>query len=259
MTRALRLAVLTSLSLITVAGCDLQSALDGITPSQTLVNVSVTHHGTPTAAGFPDHGGEGETRRFDSDEGWTILLTSAYVVTTQLSLERCDTTDMNIESYWGAVAEDIRGADLELHTVGGIELADASLCRLKVRYAPYTSTNGARSAGPADIDGATVFFAGGASRGDEVVPFTVRSTATIDVDLDLSQLDGGRPVIVSGKEDFPVELDVSKTYDRLFDGIDFSAFADEAELDATLTRQVEALLAMETRVGLGGVSSAVDP
>ena len=45
------------------------------------------------------------------------------------------------------------------------------------------------------------------------------------------QRDGNRPVRVTGDEDFPVELTLAKTYDRLFDGIDFGA-ADEADLIA---------------------------
>ncbi len=257
MTAASRLVPLLFLGAVAVAGCDLAGALDDLRSSSTLVNVSVTHHGTPTAAGFPDHGSGGEVRQFVTDEGWTILLTRAYVVTSELALQRCDAIDMPIDSYRGAVAEDIIAADLELHTVGGTEVEHAYLCGLRVKYAPYTSTNDARVAGPADIDGATVFFAGAARKGEADLAFTARSIETIDVELDLSELDSGGPVVVSGDEHFPIELNVSKTYDRFFDGIDFSSFASGAEIDQALTRQVEALLAMETRVGLGGV--AIDP
>lgn len=254
MTPPSRLASVLFLGSITATGCDLTGALDDLQSSSTLVNVSVTHHGTPTDAGFPDHGGDGEVREFITDEGWAILLSRAYVVTSQVSLQRCDATDMAVESYRGAIAEDITATDLEPHIVGGIDVERTSLCGLHVTYAPYTTGNDASVAGPEDIHGATIFFAGAATKGDVRVPFTVRSTETIGVDLDVSRLDEGGPVVLSGQEDFPVEFDVSKTYDRFFDGVDFASFAGATEVDLALTQQVEALLAIETRVGLGGVS-----
>ena len=58
--------------------------------------------------------------------------------------------------------------------------------------------------------------------------------APIVVDVDLSQVDDGAPLRISGGEDFPVELVLSKTYGRLFDAVDFNVgppFAHGVEQD----------------------------
>jgi hypothetical protein len=119
---------------------------------------------------------------------------------------------------------------------------------MNVHYGPYPL--GASSDGlDPRIVGATFLIEGAAVRGDLVIPFEIRSEASIDVELDMSTIDAGRPLFVDGGEDFPIELALSKTYDRLFDGVDFeTATADD------LVEQVGAVLALESRVGLDTVA-----
>jgi hypothetical protein len=99
-----------------------------------------------------------------------------------------------------------------------------------------------------DVTGATVYLRGAARMGDgESVQFELRASGDLDVDLDLSDLEGdGNPMTVDRQEDFPRELTVSKTYDRFFDGVDFATFDPEA-LEAELLDILEA----ETRISDG--------
>ena len=59
------------------------------------------------------------------------------------------------------------------------------------------------------------------------------------------------PLAISAEEPFPVDLTLSKTYDRFFDGIDFDGF-DSADMDANIM----AVLELETRVAFGTRVSA---
>jgi len=58
------------------------------------------------------------------------------------------------------------------------------------------------------------------------------------------------PLVVTGDENFPLELTLSKTYDRFFDGIDFS---EMGALD--MNEQALAVLEFESRVAPGTVVS----
>ena len=56
----------------------------------------------------------------------------------------------------------------------------------------------------------------------------------------------GGPPTINADEAFPVDLTLSKTYDRFFDGIDFNAF-DEADIE----QNVLAMLEEDSRVAVG--------
>ena len=87
-----------------------------------------------------------------------------------------------------------------------------------------------------EVDGLTVYLEGVAERGDERVPFEIAVEGQADVFVDLGSLR------ISGEEPFPVEVTVTKTYDRFFDGVDFSDFDhDEVATNAF------AILELETR------------
>ena len=75
-----------------------------------------------------------------------------------------------------------------------------------------------------------------------LVPFEVEVASASDVHLDLAAGPDG-PLNISGNEPFPVELTVSKTYDRLFDGVDFSDFSEEDR-----AANAVAILELETAV-----------
>lgn len=227
---------------IATAGCEL-GVLDDLQERSTMVHVFATHHATPEEGSIPDRGGDGQHRVFDTDDGWEITLVKGYVVTTGITLHRCDGTQKSLDLFRGTIVEDIRSTDLGLSTVGGTELrAGTLLCAMTVHYAPLDETGA-----DADIEGATVYLHGVAKRGDEeMVPFEIRAHGPLDVELDLSTIQDGGPLEVTGKEHFPIELTLSKTYDQFFDAIDFT---EMAQLD--MGEHVLAVLEGVTRVAPG--------
>ncbi len=231
-----------------LGGCDLQEVFDDLDNPRTLVNVSVTHHATAEGGTFPDRGGDGEARTFETDEGWTITLVSGFVTTASITLHGCDGDDIALDMYWGPLAEDITGHDLAMSTVGGVSVAAAEFCGLGVEYGPYPA-DGPMDGLDARVAGATFYFTGAATRGDTVVPFEIRSSASLRTELDMSTIAAGAPLRVDGGEDFPVELALSKTYDRLFDTVDFETVSPE-----DLAEGVGAVLTLESRVGLDRVA-----
>lgn len=231
-----------------LGACDLADLIDNPEGAHTLVSVSITHHATPEDGSFPDRGGEGEMRTFDTDEGWSISLVAAFVTTQAVDLGRCDGDEIALDMYHGPLAEDFTSRDLELLTVGGVEVRAAEFCAVNVTYGPYPTSASTQSLEPL-IAGATFYLRGAATKNGVVVPFEVRSARTLHATLDVSQLDDGAPLSVDGGEDFPIELALSKTYDRVFDGIDFAS-ATDADLEA----QVAASLELESRVAQDAVT-----
>lgn len=244
-----RIAALLALAFPLSAGCELQSLFDDLQNDRTLVDVLVTHHATPQDGMFPDRGGDGEMRLFETDEGWTIQLVDAIVVTSGTTLHECDDSSVAIDMYWGALPEDLSGTDLDALTLGSTEVDSAEFCGLTVRYGPYVPGPGAAPRSNSKIDGATLYLSGAATKNDETIPFEIRVTDSLDVDRDLSTLVDGAPLQVDGNQDFPTELTLAKTYDRFFDGIDF-ATATLPDLQANTL----AVLALETRVTLGAAT-----
>jgi hypothetical protein len=238
MTRCFALGLCLATS-VAASGCEL---FEGLQKQSTMVHVFATHHATPEAGTIPDRGGDGEHRVFDTDDGWTVTLVKGYVVTTGVTLHRCDGTQETLDLFRGTIIEDIRNRDLGLRTVGGLEVSPGHFCGMTVHYAPYDGEGSA-----SDVDGSTVYLHGVAKRGDEEsVAFEIRASSTIDVELDLSTIDDGAPLHVTGKENFPVELTISKTYDQFFDAIDFT---DMPQLD--MDEHVLAVLEGVTRVASG--------
>jgi hypothetical protein len=244
-----RIAALLALALPLTAGCELQSLFDDLQNDSTLVDVLVTHHATPEDGMFPDRGGEGEMRVFQSDEGWTIQLVDAIIVTSATTLHECDDASVAIDMYWGALPEDISGRDLDTLTLGSTKVDSAEFCGLTVHYGPYVPGADAAPRSNEKIDGATLYLRGAATKDATTIPFEIRVTDSVDVDLDLSTIVEGGPLHVDGSQDFPTELTVGKTYDRFFDGIDF-ATATQSDLQA----HTLAVLALETTVDVGRVT-----
>ncbi|MBV1860880.1 MAG: hypothetical protein KUG77_20865 [Nannocystaceae bacterium] len=223
-------------------GCDLLDALTD--EGNTLVTVFSNHHATPTDGLVPDRGGDGELRVFENDEGWTVHLTDGLITTKGVTLQRCDGAEAAVEFYFGSVAEDLRSADLERRSLGGAEVGAGDICGVTTHYGPFSaeSDEAPGELDAAQLDGLTIFLQGYAERGDEVVPFEIAVESAADVFTDLSATSGG-PLRINGDEAFPVELTVSKTYDRFFDGVDFESVTDE-----DLSQNALAVLLLETRV-----------
>jgi hypothetical protein len=225
-------------------GCDLLDVLNA--PGDTLVTVFANHHATPEDGRVPDRGGDGELRVFENDEGWTVHLTEGLITTKGATLERCDGVESAVDFYFGSVAEDLRSADLDRTTLGGTEVGAGAFCGLTVHYGQFSAeTDEAPTVRDlAVVDGTTIYLAGYAERGEQTVPFEIAVEAERDVHIDFEDLPGGE-LRISGDEPFPVELTVSKTYDRFFDGVDFGTVsADDLQQNAL------AVLELETRADL---------
>lgn len=237
---------------LTMTGCD---ALD---PGGALLYVFSTHHATPENGSFPNRGDDEAPRVFENDSGWEVTLLESYITIEAVTIVTCGGRELPLQMFWGPCPEDLRAKDLETLTVAGRELEPGDYCDLIVDYGRYhmpviePGTEDTRHAIPPNsaVDGATVFFAGGARQnaGEDAVPFQLRGTVEQRLTLDLRTVDGGKPFHVARHEDFPKELTVSKTYDRFFDGVDFSDFdasALEGEFDGVLEEQ--------TRVQVGTI------
>lgn len=240
-------------TLVTTTGCD--TLFDLGQDPHSLVQVLVTHHATPEDGQFPDKRSPLGNREFDNDEGWTVTLTEAFVVTADVSLQRCDGAEIGVELYWGPLPENLHSDDLDLFTFGGAEVAPGDYCGLSVTYGPYRpSSEGERMHdvpdNETDLNGATFYLAGFAQRGEEIVEFELRNEERLVIDLPI-QTDAGGALRVTGDEPFPLELTLSKTYDRLFDGVDFATMPS-----AELATNALAVLGVETRLSSGTVVAA---
>lgn len=222
-------------------GCDLIDAIQD--EGDTLITVFANHKASAENGQSPDLGGDGELRVFENDEGWTITLDSGVITTTAVTLERCDGQQAPVDFYFGTVAEDLRTADFDRRALGGTEVGPGSYCGMTVHYGPFSAaTDNAAGLDATEVDGLTVYLFGVAERGEERVTFEVGVASASAVHLDLTDGPGG-PLNISGDEAFPVELTVSKTYDRFFDGVDFSDFSED-----DLAANAVAILELETSV-----------
>lgn len=227
-----------SSSVLLATGC-----LDQLEKGGATVFVFSTHHATPVDGVFPIRGDDKAPRVFDNDQGWTVTLLESYITTSAVTLVRCDGEPIDLNMFWGPCPENLSDKDLDSLTVAGIKVGPGDFCGLEVAYGPYmtpviddSEVESTRHQTPEndDVTGATVYLRGAARMGDgESVQFELRASGDLDVDLDLSDLEGdGNPMTVDRQEDFPRELTVSKTYDRFLEGVDFTAFdADAAEDD----------------------------
>jgi hypothetical protein len=246
--RTLAAAAVLSFTTVFGAGCDLIEAFKN--EDTTLVQLMVTHHSTPQDGTFPALS-VGDAATFETDEGWTVSLRSAYITTADASLHECSGGSVEFESFRGPLPEDINGEDLDLLTFAGVEVEAGSFCGMTVEYAPFVADEETARDYQLDDDaskirGATYYFEGVAYKGDVSVDFELTGTGTATVDLDLSAVMNGGPLRISANEPFPVDLTLSKTYDRFFDGVDFSSY-DSADMDANIM----AVLELETRIAFG--------
>lgn len=230
------------------AGCDLIDAFNN--EGTTLVQLMVTHHATPEDGGFPDLT-NGDARTFETDEGWTVSLRAAFVTTSSATLHECNGTSVPFDAFWGQLPEDITNTDLELNSFAAVEVEASKFCGMTVEYGPYVASDDmARQHDMGEhgdkVRGATYYFEGVASKDGVSVDFELVGNKTAVVELDLSTVMHGGPLAIEADEDFPVDLTLSKTYDRFFDGVDFSGF-DPEDMDANIM----AVLELESRVAFG--------
>lgn len=234
-----------------VGGCE------ALQPGGALLYVFSTHHATPEDGAFPHRGDDEQPRVFTNDEGWTVTLVESYVTIEQITLVSCGGTQHPLSMFWGPCPEDLRVEDLQTLTVAGRKVSPGDYCELIVDYGQYKmpeidpSADDTRHRVPSneDVDGTTVYLRGGASfgtSGEDPLEFEFRGTESQTVTLDLSTIQDGSPLHVDHTEDFPVELTISKTYDRFFQGIDFESFDQDDVED-----ELDAVLEEDTRVQVG--------
>lgn len=222
-----------------LAGCDFITG-----PDTAKITVQAVHHATPDRLGnIPNLGNSGEARRFDSDEGWSITLGEGFATIASVVLEDCYGQFAEIELQNGVIAEDFNAADLTPQLIGTLEVGKVDICAVTVRYAPFDDSLSEVKPRSANIEGNTVYLSGLATKSGVEAPFEIRAAATLEVRRELKNAEG-LPLRVSGNESFPIELHLSKTYDRFFDGIDFNAAGG-----ADLAQQALAVLELETRIG----------
>jgi hypothetical protein len=231
-------------------GCDLLEALQNGGGGSTLVQLLVTHHATPQDGIFPDLS-NGEMRTFETDDGWTVNLSAAYVTTSRATLHECSGGSVDFDAFWGQLPENIHQTDLELLSFAAVDVEASTFCTMTVEYGPFMADDenaDVHNTGKHtdQIVGATYLLEGVATKGELAVPFSLTGNQTAAVDLDLSHLQSGGPLTIDAQEPFPVDLTLSKTYDRFFDGIDFESF-DAVDMDANIM----AILELETRIAFG--------
>ena len=216
----------------------------------TLVQLMVTHNATPEDGRFPDLA-DGDLRTFDTDEGWTVYLQAGFVTTTGASIEECSGAALDFDSHWGSLPESIGATDLDLQSFGAVDVEAGSYCTMTVEYGPFVPSGDISRAmdmgeDRENVEGSTFYFRGVAQKGELSVDFEFSSSDPIVVDVDLSKVMNGGPLVVDAKESFPIDLTLSKTYDRFFDGIDFEGTTSE-----DLAANVSAMLELETRASYG--------
>lgn len=242
-------------SVLSASGCD---ALQSLEEGGALVHVFSTHHATPEGGIFPFKGEDEKPRVFENDLGWTVTLLESYITISAVTLVGCNGAAHDFDMFWGPCPEDLSEEDLETLTVAGLKAAPGNYCGLEVLYGPYETPEVDEEAGETRHDtpdnsavtGATIYLRGAAQLADgDPIPFELRTSDSLSVGLDLSEIEGpGVPMRVGHEENFPKELTVSKTYDRFFDGVDFEAF-DPASLEA----QLGEVLRAQTRVSSGTI------
>jgi hypothetical protein len=223
-----RISLLAALLVPTLAlasGCDF---IDQLTQHSGIVDVFTTSHGTPDEAGnMPAN--NGSQLVFANDMGWQVFVNEGYVTTTAVTLLACDGERYDVEMYWGALAENLGAtADAEVEGVGGVRALSGTYCDILVEYGPAETVDN-----PAAM-GATVYLTGSAVRGDEHIDFTWRTDLELAVEVDISQIEKGGAFSISEDQRFSKKLTVSKTYNHLFDGVDFSEALEQADIDDLL-------------------------
>lgn len=248
--RTLAVAAALTSTAVFGSGCDLIEAFQNGGKGTTLVQLMVTHHATPQDGTFPSLS-VGDAATFDTDEGWTVSLRTAYITTVHAELHECGGEAVAFDAFHGPLPEDINDEDLDLLTFAGVEVEANSFCSMTVEYGPFVADDETARAYDMGEDAnkirnATYYFEGVARKGDVSVNFELTGNGTASADLDISTIMNGGPLEITADEAFPVDLTLSKTYDRFFDGVDFSSFSED-----DVNANIMAVLELETRVAFG--------
>jgi hypothetical protein len=231
----------------TVSGCDWFAVDEG-----GQVNVFTAHHGTAVSSAFPSYGAEGISRVFTNDLGWTIRLTEAYVTTKNVELVACNGGTTDVSLYWGPWAEDIIAiGDTLVQGIGGVTSEPSSFCSVRVSYQPFyyneiTTAGGENTPSNAEMDGQTVLLSYVASLDGNEISGTFTTQAAVIAEIDTASIIDDGPIKVAADQRVPVEITLSKTYDKFFEGIDFLT-ATDADIEASVLASLE----MDSKATIG--------
>lgn len=209
------------------SGCDF---LDQLQQRTGIVDVFAASHGTPDEQGnLPTH--NGEQLIFVNDMGWEVFIDEGYVTTSAVILEACDGQRFNVELYWGPLAEDIGAtADRESNGLGGVRADSGTYCQMMVEYAPTADT-----VENPDAIGSTVYLTGSALKGGKHIDFLWKTDMTIEVPVDISNIEAGGPFRVSENQNFAKDLTITKSYDQFFAGVDFNDKLTQGDVEALIS------------------------
>jgi len=224
-----RIPLLATLLLPTLAlgsGCDL---FDQLQQRTGIVDVFAGSHGTRDEAGnLPTR--NGQQLIFVNDMGWEVFVNEAYITTNAVTLTACDGERFDVELYWGPLAEILgQTADTQSSGIGGVRVDSGNYCDLLVEFAPTAETSPT-----AEASGTTVFLKGSAVKGEERVDFLWSTDIELDVTVDISEVEAGKPFNISKDQNFSKKLTVSKSYDRFFVGIDFADTLSQDDIEALI-------------------------
>lgn len=229
-----RLAFLSLCAASTFAsGC----ALFGIDEPTALVNVYADHHPSPVDGMIPEM--PPKPLVFETDEGWEIVLVESVVTTAGVALESCDGETFDAEMYFGPLPEDLTRELEQPQGVGAAEVPGGRYCRVVAEYGPYIPEGDEPFPNPVSAaDGKTVYLRGSATKGEVRVEFEISEDFRVGAPVMLPS-----PLDVDSDASVVQSVLVTKTYDRFFEGIDFT------QIDAVDWRaQLEQTLVAETRV-----------
>ncbi len=201
------------------------------------INVFAAHHARRDMDGLlPSYGFNNSPRTWVNDLGWQINVTEGYIVITGASIVSCDGEAFDLDLPFGPVPEYLNATDLDVIVVGSAEIPEGDYCELDVQYGPYRAEEAAMASEGAhpvptgrDLEGQTIFIAGRASKDDVVVDFALISGESSEMRLKLREGDGTPTTYEAIAGGGAPKATVGKTYDRFFDGIDFSTYEAEAE------------------------------
>lgn len=201
------------------------------------VNVFAAHHPRRGMDGtYPDYGFNDSKRTWVNDAGWEINVFEGYIVLTGAEMIGCDGASYPVELPKGPFPEYINFLDLDVKNIGALQVPEGDYCEFRVTYGPYDPSVAAAAPEGAhplptqrDLSGTTISLAGTAVKDGTPVDFHLTTGASQTVTLKLREGDGtpAEYEIIDGVGTFKVT--VGKTYDRFFDGIDFTDYAAQAQ------------------------------
>lgn len=210
--------------LLSLPACGLAEDIGDLADDGSVLSAFSTHHATPQNGAFPERDGP---PKFINNMGWEVLLDDAYITTVGLTLHSCSGAERrDVDMYWGALPEDLNLQDLETHPMGGVKLSSGDWCGVTVHYGPFMpgGTEDYQMPNPEAI-GTSLWVHGLATKGDEMLEFYVSVSEPLDVLIPLTDISSGNPLEVTNGNN--PDMTISKSYDRLFEDVDFAAASQE--------------------------------